>query len=59
MGILYEKVEKVPNLSNYSPEYNDNGTEKHIVCDGARYHVISYNSNGIRCSEPNCELNRL
>lgn len=41
------------------PEYNDDGTEVHIVCEGARFHVISYIGGlGQRCSEPNCEINR-
>ena len=30
---------------------------KHIVCDGAGYHVLSWDSYGERCSEPNCEVN--
>lgn len=30
---------------------------KHIVEEGARYHVHSYDSNGIRCSTKDCEDN--
>ena len=40
------------------PEYNADGTEKHIFCDGARFHVLSYSTNGVRCSEPKCEMNK-
>ena len=29
---------KTADLHNYEPEYNADGTEKHIICDGARYH---------------------
>ena len=58
MGILYETIKR-PNLHQYAPEYNPDGTEKHIVCDGARYHVISYVGGiGAQCSEKNCEINK-
>lgn len=42
----------------YEPEYNADGSEKHIACDGARFHVVSYHGNGLRCSEKNCEINK-
>lgn len=57
MGVLTRTI-KVPDLYHYEPEFNKDGTEKHIVCDGARYHIISYSTEGERCSEPNCEVNR-
>jgi len=65
MGIIYDTI-RTPNPYRYEPEYNKDGTEKHIVCDGARYHVLSYSlrrKDGkdyaeVRCSEPNCEINR-
>ena len=59
MGIIYRERTPVPDLETYVPEYNEDGTEKHIHCDGARYHVLSWDSQGTRCSEPNCEINRL
>jgi len=31
--------------------------EKHIVCEGARFHVLSWDTNGEHCSESNCEVN--
>jgi hypothetical protein len=31
--------------------------EKHIIKEGARYHVHSYDTNGIHCSEKECEDN--
>jgi hypothetical protein len=40
------------------PEYNKNGTEKHIVKEGSRHHVVWWDSNGRHCSEPNCEINK-
>jgi hypothetical protein len=30
----------------------------HITLDGARFHVLSWDSFGARCSEPRCEINR-
>jgi len=57
MGIITHKI-TVPDLYNYEPEYNADGTEKHIVLHGARFHVVSWDSNGQSCSEPNCEINR-
>lgn len=57
MGILYEEV-RYPNLWRYAKELNDDGTEKHIVCEGAQFHVLSYSTQGVRCSEPNCEINK-
>jgi len=42
-------------------ERNSNGHLKHIVCNGARFHVISWyggtESCGRKCSEPECEIN--
>ncbi len=46
------------NLYSYHPEYNEDGTEKHIFVEGARYHVLWWDSNGKHCSVPNCEINR-
>ena len=41
---------------------NKDGTEKHIVKDGARYHVLSWRLIGdkvvTRCSNENCEVNK-
>ncbi len=31
---------------------------KHIIKDGARYHVLHWDTKGAHCSEPNCEVNR-
>jgi hypothetical protein len=59
MGVLtHTRTDWTPDLHHYQPEYNDDGTEKHIVCDGARFHVLSWSQRGARCSEPNCEINR-
>lgn len=34
-----------------------NGVVPHIVREGARYHVVAYDSSGAHCSESRCELN--
>ena len=31
---------------------------KHIHCEGARWHVLSWSSLGVKCSEPNCIVNK-
>ena len=31
---------------------------KHIRCEGARFHVLSWDSNGTHCSEPDCIINK-
>lgn len=30
----------------------------HIACNGARFHVLWWDSRGTHCSEPRCEYNR-
>jgi hypothetical protein len=32
---------------------------KHVIKEGSRYHVTFWDSNGIHCSEKNCELNQI
>jgi hypothetical protein len=31
---------------------------KHVQCEGARFHVISYDTQGRHCSEPMCIINK-
>lgn len=59
MGAIYRE-HKILVLDewNYEKEMNRDGTEKHIGAAGARYHVLSYRSSGVVCSELNCELNK-
>jgi hypothetical protein len=57
MGIIYRSIE-TPDLHRYEREFYPDGTEKHVFCEGARYHVLSYGgADGPRCSEPKCEYN--
>lgn len=68
IAILNHKAEKSligekPNLFQYERELNKDGTEKHIHCDGARYHILSWSMDNAgnvttRCSEPKCEVNK-
>lgn len=60
MGLIKHKhtVETI-DLHNYDPEYNEDGTEKHIVYNGARFHVVSYTMLGQVCSVKNCEINSI
>ena len=37
---------------------NPDGSIQHVICEGARFHVISWSTEGQRCSEPDCEVNR-
>lgn len=30
----------------------------HIYSEGARFHVLSWDTHGAHCSEPRCEMNR-
>jgi len=56
MGLINRLV-KITDLWDYTPEYNADGTEKHVNCDGARFHVLSWSADGQRCSCANCEIN--
>lgn len=31
---------------------------KHVICEGARFHVLSYTTIGTHCSEPSCIINK-
>ena len=60
MGVIVkEKIIEEPDLWNYESEYKEDGSEKHIHLNGARFHVPFWDSKGQGCSEPNCEINRL
>ena len=56
MGIIFRELMRA-DLERYIPEYNKDGTEKHISLDGARFHVLSWSTQGTHCSESNCEMN--
>jgi hypothetical protein len=52
----------MPILFDYEPQYINcikckALIEKHIIKDGAHYHVLHWNTLGRHCSEPNCEVN--
>ena len=31
---------------------------KHVNCDGARFHILSWGTDGKYCSEPDCIINK-
>lgn len=37
---------------------NADGSLRHIIEDGARWHVVWWDTAGAHCSEPECEINR-
>lgn len=36
----------------------EDGTVQHLICNGSRRHVVSWDSNGTHCNEPRCEINK-
>lgn len=36
----------------------EDGMVEHLICDGSRRHVLSWDTNGEHCSEPRCEINK-
>ena len=63
MGVITRKktIEEV-DLWNFILEYYEcskcgEQIQKHIIQEGARYHVISGDSQGTHCSENDCERN--
>jgi hypothetical protein len=43
----------VPEIPASDPKYI-----KHIRCDGARFHVLSWSTLGRHCSHPRCVVNK-
>jgi hypothetical protein len=41
----------------YAVDVEPSSPATHIIQEGSRQHVISYDSQGRHCSEPNCEIN--
>ncbi len=41
----------------YKCPYCHQEIQKHIHCEGARWHVYSYDNNGMHCSAVDCENN--
>ena len=51
-------LEAMPTASPHVPAESDSSYIKHVHCNGARFHVISYHSDGMKCSEPRCIMNK-
>ena len=59
---MYSHTVLVPKTLTFEPEYYKcprcgDEIEKHIVCEGARFHVMHWDSKGTHCSEPKCVVN--
>ena len=39
------------------PYGRDKSMKKHIIKEGSREHVLSWDSSGRHCSDPGCEIN--
>ena len=56
---LEKEWEVTANLFSFLTERkNKKGSLKHIYCEGSRRHVLWWDSKGVHCSEPECEINK-
>ncbi len=52
-------LDKQPGDFEFVPrEEVENGWIKHVHCDGARFHTLSWTTLGTKCSETKCILNK-
>ncbi len=52
-------VKKLPEFGYPDEKINDKEKwVKHIYCESARFHVLSWSGKGAHCSTPNCIINR-
>lgn len=59
---MYSHTILVPKTLTFEPEYYEcpychKRIQKHILCEGARWHVLRWDNLGCHCSESNCEDN--
>jgi len=59
---MYTHTILVPKILKFIPEYArcphcHKSIEKHINCEGARFHIHYYSGGKAHCSIPNCEDN--
>ncbi len=55
----YSGVLKRTGFDSLAFRFKFGGIMKHIIKEGSRHHVTFWDSNGIHCSEKECELNHL
>lgn len=55
--LICEAIEKIQFLDTPQDNLKDQWCE-HIVKEGSRNHVVSYDNQGSLCNVPNCELNK-
>ena len=46
------------NFESVPREKIENGWIKHVRCNGARFHVLSWTTLGTKCSEAKCIINK-
>ena len=59
---MFSHVVLTPKTIHFAPEYYicdhcGKKIQKHIICEGARFHVISWTTDNTICSEDDCEIN--
>ena len=49
---------KMPTAAPHLPAESDPNYIQHVHCNGARFHVLSYTTDGAKCSERQCIINK-
>jgi len=62
MNRIYSHTVLAPKTVFFESEYREcpvchKQVQRHIVCEGARWHILSWDSSGCHCSESDCERN--
>jgi len=54
-----EDVIQLNKITDFPPieQSSVRGYIKHVQCEGARFHVVHYDTLGSHCSEPTCIIN--
>ena len=58
---IFISLDEMGMTNSYCPRVpcdTDKNYIKHVYCDGARFHVISFSNLGEHCSEKNCIINK-
>lgn len=53
-----KEVDKIRDFEVETQRPNEDGYIEHLICEGSRRHVLSWDTKGVRCSEKNCEYNK-
>lgn len=60
--MIYSHTIQVSKTLTFEPQYYNcrscgKKLEKHIICEGARFHVLHWDNRGTYCSCKQCEIN--